>query len=349
MIRSCNPSPRAYLGAIDSRALWGSIFAGETFDKSSAPSSCRAALRTLETRWLGAVMSRIMIFGAGGQIGRHLTETASGIGCEVLGLTHGEADICDAAVVADAITRGKPTTIVNAAAYTAVDKAESEADKAFSINRDGASVIAQVAAEANIPLIHLSTDYVFDGLSRTPYTEEDPVNPQGTYAKSKEAGERAVRDAHDRHLILRTAWVYGPYGTNFLRTMLRLGAERDELGIVDDQIGCPTATRDLAEAITTLVETIERPRFNDWGTYHHVGADVVTWYGFASTIFAEVARFGQKVPRLRPITTADYPTPAPRPAYSVLSTAKFNRVFGIEPKPLPGSLIASLDRLFREN
>jgi dTDP-4-dehydrorhamnose reductase len=289
-------------------------------------------------------MPRMMIFGASGQVGRHLNEIASGVGCEVLGLTHAEADICNAAMVTGAIARHAPTVIVNAAAYTAVDKAESDIDQAFRVNRDGASVVAQAAAAADTPLIHLSTDYVFDGSKRVPYAEEDPVNPQGVYARSKEAGERAVR-AHDRHLILRTAWVYGPFGTNFLRTMLRLGAERDELGIVDDQTGCPTATADIAQAIMTLVERIEKPGFKDWGTYHYVGATVVTWYGFASAIFAEASRFGQKVPRLRPVTSASYPTSAPRPTYSVLSMSKLNRVFGIEPKALRGSLAASLERL----
>jgi dTDP-4-dehydrorhamnose reductase len=227
-----------------------------------------------------------------------------------------------------------------------VDKAESEAEQAFRVNRDGARLLAEATAEEGIPLIHISTDYVFDGDAHTPYIETDPVAPQGIYARSKEEGERAVRAAADKHLILRTAWVYGPFGVNFMRTMLRLGAEREELGIVDDQTGCPTATGDIAAAILCMIETAERPGFADWGTYHYVGGDVVTWYGFAGMIFAEAARFGQKSPRLRPITTADYPTPARRPAYSVLSTAKLNRVFGVRPSPLRGSLVASLERLF---
>ena len=199
-----------------------------------------------------------------------------------------------------AIAGHSPTCIVNAAAYTAVDKAESDAMRAFAVNRDGASVVAEAAAKAKIPLIHLSTDYVFDGSAHVPYQEDDKVNPQGSYATSKEAGERAVRSANDRHLILRTAWVYGPFGTNFVKTMLRLGAEREELRVVDDQTGRPTSTEDLAGAILTLVDSVERPGFSGWGTYHYVGADTVTWYGFATMIFAEAARFGRKVPQVSP-------------------------------------------------
>jgi dTDP-4-dehydrorhamnose reductase len=154
-----------------------------------------------------------------------------------------------------------------------------------------------------------------------------------------------VRSAHDRHPILRTAWVYGPFGTNFVKTMLRLGAEREELRVVDDQTGRPTSTEDLAGAILTLVDSVERPGFSGWGTYHYVGADTVTWYGFATLIFAEAARFGRKVPQVSPIATADFPTAAPRPAYSVLDTAKLERTFGIKPRPLRASLIATLERL----
>jgi dTDP-4-dehydrorhamnose reductase len=293
-------------------------------------------------------VSKIMVFGAGGQVGRHLIETGARLGRTMVALTRAETDICDPAAVGGAIARHRPTALVNAAAYTSVDKAESEQELAFKVNRDGALVLATAAAAADIPLLQLSTDYVFDGAAREPYREEDPVNPRGAYARSKEAGERAVSGAHDRYLILRTSWVYGPFGANFLRTMLRLGAERSEVGVVDDQTGCPTATGDIAAAILTMVDQAERADFSAWGTYHYAGRDNVTWYGFADMIFTAVARMGRKTPKLRPIATADYPTAAPRPAYSVLSTAKLSRRFGIEPKPARDGVAATLKRLLGE-
>ena len=290
-------------------------------------------------------MTRILVFGAGGQVGRHLLEAAADAGVSAVGLTHSEAEVCVADAVAEAVARVKPTSIVNAAAYTHVDRAESEEAEAFKVNRDGAAIVAAAAARVNVPLIHLSSDYVFDGTSRHPYTEDDAVNPKGAYARSKEAGERAVRAAHERHIILRTAWVFGPFGTNFLRTMLQLGAERDELGIVDDQTGCPTGTRDIAAAILGMIGTTQSSSFRAFGTYHYVGADSVTWYGFARMIFGEAERFGRKVPRLKAIGTAEYPTPAPRPSYSVLSTQKVERVFGLKPARLRDEVAATLGRL----
>ena len=186
---------------------------------------------------------------------------------------------------------------------------------------------------------------VYHDLHRTLGYVIHEVNPQGAYARSKEAGERAVRASHGKHLILRTAWVYGPFGTNFVKTMLRLGAERDEIRVVDDQTGRPTSTGDLAEAILAIAEAAQDPDFAQWGTYHYAGADTVTWHGFATMIFAEAETFGRKVPRVQPIATAEFPTAAPRPAYSVLSTAKLERSFGIKPRPLRASLKATIERL----
>ena len=287
---------------------------------------------------------KVLVFGAGGQLGRALCEAAQRRGHTVFGLSHQATDICDAGAVRAALRQHRPTGIVNAAAYAAVDRAEEEPEAAFRVNRDGARVLAENAAEADTPLIHISTDYVFDGKGRAPYTEADPVAPEGVYARSKEEGERAVRATAPKHVILRTSWIYSPFGTNFLRTMLRLGAEKNELKIVNDQTGCPTSAADVAEASLAILAMAD-PGFTSWGTYHYAGADAVTWYGFAKAIFDEAAKFGLVAPELQPVTTADVPRPAPRPVYSVLSTAKLERVFGIKPRPLQESLAECLERL----
>ena len=221
----------------------------------------------------------------------------------------------------------------------------SEAGQAFHINRDGAAVLAAAAASVGVPFIHLSTDYVFDGGKRTPYREDDPVAPLGAYGLSKAEGERAVRGICARHVILRTSWVYSPHGANFVRTMLRLGGEREELRIVNDRLGCPTAAADIVSAILAIVEQVRAPNFESWGTYHYCGRDAVTWYRFAELIFQAAERRGGKSPRLVPISTAEYPTPARRPAYSVLSTEKIQRIFEIASRPIGESLDECLDEL----
>lgn len=281
--------------------------------------------------------SRLLVFGSHGQVGRALVETASE-SCEVVGLSHAGADICDATAVAEAMCRYRPTSVVNAAAYTKVDDAEREPDLAFHVNRDGARIVAEAAATTGIPIVHLSTDYVFDGRKRVPYKEEDEPDPLGVYGRSKEAGERAVRETNPKHIILRTSWVYSPFGTNFVRTMLRLGAERSELRIVDDQTGCPTSAADIATAVMTVAKEAESKGFDLWGTYHFSGSDRVTWYDFAKLIFEEAVRQGAKAPRLSAISSAEYPSRAPRPAYSILDTRKFGRTFVIQPRPLRGGL-----------
>lgn len=288
---------------------------------------------------------RLLVFGIAGQIGRALTEAAQQRSWEALGPSHTDVDICDQSAVADAVRRYRPGAIVNAAGFTAVDRAESEREQAFEVNRDGARVLAEAAAGAGLPLIQLSTDYVFDGAATTPYAETDAVRPLGIYAASKEAGERAVRATASRHVILRTAWVYSPFGTNFLKTMLRLGTERTELSIVDDQTGCPTAAADIAHAITTVLQAAQAPGFNGWGTYHYAGADAVTWHGLARAIFDCAAPLGVRAPELHAVTTTEISSTAPRPAYSVLSTAKLERTFGIRPRPLREGLAACLMRL----
>jgi dTDP-4-dehydrorhamnose reductase len=264
----------------------------------------------------------LIILGAGGQVGRQLATQAARQG--VAARAHGrqEADITSAGAVAKAIDGAG--FVVNCAAYTAVDKAESERDAAYAVNAEAPALIAQACAARGIPVLHISTDYVFGETQGRPWREDDPVDPPNVYGLSKEAGEAAVRAANPRHLILRTAWVYDSEGSNFVRTMLRLGATRDELRVVGDQHGGPTAAEDIALAILAMIAKASTPGFADWGTYHFTGAPETTWFDFAAAIFA-----GRATPKLTRITTADYPTPAKRPAYSVLDCGKIAHVFGI--------------------
>ena len=288
---------------------------------------------------------KILVFGAKGQMGRAIISRAPGL---ALGFDRSAVDICAEDAVRQTVHDHPPAAIVNAAAYTAVDKAELEPDAALRVNRDGATILAEAAASAGVPFIHLSTDYVFDGTKRTPYREDDPIAPLGAYGISKAEGEHAVRTTSARHVILRTAWVYSPYGTNFVRTMLRLASERAELRVVDDQAGCPTAAADIASTIIAILERAKLPGFTGWGTYHFCGGDVVTWYSFATLIFEAAEMYGQKAPRLIPISTADYPTAASRPAYSVLAMDKLETTFDLKPRLLRQSLAECLDVLFKD-
>jgi dTDP-4-dehydrorhamnose reductase len=294
---------------------------------------------------------KILVFGAGGQVGHEVCRAAWPASCEVTALDRRTGDISKPAAVGAVIARQRPDLVVNLAAYTAVDRAESEPDLAWSANCAGAANIAAVCGDRGTPLIHLSTDYVFDGNKPGPYREEDPVNPLGVYGQSKEAGERAVRAAVERHIILRTAWVYGVRGGNFVRTMLRLAAERPVLRVVTDQHGCPTAAGDIATALITIAQCIERG-VSHWGTFHFAGVGATTWHGFAEEIFDQTARFGRWPPGSRPrveaITTDQYPTAARRPPNSVLDCRKIAEAFGISAPPWQGSLATMLKELLGE-
>lgn len=230
--------------------------------------------------------------------------------------------------MARAVADGHWDAIVNCAAYTAVDRAESDEARAHAVNAVAPGILAREAARRRIPIIHVSTDYVFDGSKSQPYVESDRVNPLGVYGRTKEAGEAAVRAANPRHAIVRTAWVLSARGANFLNTMLRLGAEREELGVVDDQIGCPSRAEDIAEALMTVAGQLQGRA----GTWHFVNAGEGSWYDLAAHIFAGTKARGLPTPRLRAITTAEYPTPARRPANSRLSTTRISADFGIEPR-----------------
>jgi dTDP-4-dehydrorhamnose reductase len=256
---------------------------------------------------------KALITGAGGQLATALIAAAPA-GWTVTGLTRADLDIGDQAVVDAAVSRLAPDLIINAAAYTAVDRAESEADLALRVNRDGARHLAVAASRLDGRLIQLSTDFVFDGRASRPYRPEDAANPLGVYGASKLAGERAVAEAAPEALILRTAWVYGPTGSNFLATMLRLMATRPEIAVVSDQIGTPTSTLTLAAALWALADRRAS------GVLHFTDAGVASWYDFAQAIAEEAVAAGllDRAPPVKPILTADYPTPAARPAFGVL-------------------------------
>src|SRR6516225_804619 len=275
---------------------------------------------------------KILVFGAGGQIGREVCRAAWFPRYTITPLDRKVIDITNGAAVSAVLAREAPDLVINLAAYTAVDRAESEPEAAWAVNCAGAAHIAAACDESATPLIHLSTDYVFDGRNTEPYREEDAVGPLGVYGRSKEAGERAVRAALERHVILRTAWVFGAYGANFVKTMLRLAAERPLLRVVADQRGCPTAAADIAAALMVIAEHIERGEAK-WGTYHFVGADATSWHSFAEAIFDLAAPQLAARPQVEPITTDQYPTPARRPMNSVLDCRKIEEAFGVPPPP----------------
>ena len=276
---------------------------------------------------------RLAIIGAKGQVGWELARRAPMFGHEVLAWDVDELDITDAAAVDRALTTGGADAVINAAAYTAVDKAEQEPELAFAVNRDGPAHLAAACARSGIPLLHISTDYVFDGTKADPYTEDDPAAPLGVYGQSKWEGDEAVRRSLSRHLILRVSWVFGVEGQNFVKTILRLAREREELRVVADQRGCPTYAGDIADVLLELAGRISQiDADNAWGVYHYCGEPPTTWHGFASAI-VERAKSDEKL-KVRTVTaiaTADSPPPAARPANSVLDCARLIDRFGIHP------------------
>lgn len=275
---------------------------------------------------------RVVLIGGKGQVATSLARVLPSSGFEVTTLARPQFDLTAPQALADAIIAAKPDVVINPAAHTAVDRAEDEPELAFAINRDAAGTIASAAAKAGAVIIHYSTDYVFDGRQSKPYLETDPTGPQGVYGASKLAGEQAVAAANPRHVILRTAWVCSADGANFLKTMLRLAAERPELKVVDDQHGSPTFAADIAAATARIATACTAlpagaPQF---GVFHLVSQGEVTWCGFARAIMAaSKARGGASVP-VSAITTADFPTKAKRPAYSKLDTGKLSRLHGID-------------------
>ena len=275
-----------------------------------------------------------MITGAYGQVGFCLTQQAQENGWDVLAIDRDKLDIIDPQAVNALVKEYQPDVIINAAAHTAVDKAETEIDASYAINREGPKYLAEAAASVGAAILHISTDYVFAGDKEGIYTESDPVAPQGLYGASKLAGEQAVIAANKKHIILRTAWVFGEHGNNFVKTMLRLGSQRDQLGIVADQFGGPTYAGDIAAALLVIAEkAVAAPATISWGVYHFAGEPHVNWYQFAQAIFdrAVAQQLLTKAPQLNALTTADYLTPAKRPANSRLDCRKIFNEFGIQP------------------
>ncbi len=276
---------------------------------------------------------RILILGSAGQLGQELLRSFAGTG-EIIAAHRHQADFTAPDQLRALVRNVSPSVILNAAAYTAVDRAESEQDIAAAVNAQAPGVLAEEALRANALLVHYSTDYVFDGSKTEPWVETDPPNPLSTYGKTKLAGEQAIQHIGGRHLIFRTSWVYGPHGHNFLLTMLRLAIERNELRIVDDQVGSPTSSLALADATRTVVsKVLAQPSSSPalWsGVYHMSCSGSVSWYGFAHAIFARAQTLlNGKLPVVRPISTSQYPTPAPRPRYSVLSNQKLSEQFDV--------------------
>jgi dTDP-4-dehydrorhamnose reductase len=281
-----------------------------------------------------AANPRILIVGNAGQLGRELERIFAGVG-PITAVDRESVDLADAEQTRALVRRTEPDIILNAAAYTAVDRAEFEHDLALAINAQAPRVLAEEALQRNALLVHYSTDYVFDGAKDSPWVEDDKPRPLNVYGASKLAGEQAVQGAGGKFLIFRTSWVYGPHGSNFLLTMLRLARERDHLSIVDDQVGGPTTSIELARATHAIVTGILAGRFGaaqDWsGLYHMSCSGAVSWFGFARAIFARAAQLlDTKTPELTPILTRDYRTDATRPLNSVLSNAKLKERFGVE-------------------
>ncbi|MGI8397231.1 dTDP-4-dehydrorhamnose reductase [Agrobacterium deltaense] len=273
---------------------------------------------------------RLAVTGKNGQVVSAIQALASDE-LEIVALGRPELDLAQPETVLKALREVKPDVVVSAAAYTAVDKAESEQDIAFAVNRDGARAVAQAASDIGIPVIHLSTDYVFDGTKDTAYVESDPTGPTSVYGRSKLEGERAVSEATDNYVVLRTAWVYSEYGNNFVKTMLRLGENRDEINVVADQFGCPTSANDIAAAVVTIArKLVENSSTPLRGVFHLSGTGETNWANFAKQIFALSAENGGKSVVVNDITTAQYPTPARRPANSRLDCSKLEEVYGIK-------------------
>jgi dTDP-4-dehydrorhamnose reductase len=287
----------------------------------------------------------ILVLGRSGQVARELQKVGPPAGCSFVFAGREEFDLLQRDDVHALLDAHAPAAVINASAYTAVDKAESEPDAAFRLNRDAPGLVARACTDRDTPFVHFSTDYVFDGSKAEPYVETDKRNPQSVYGASKAEGEEAVEGAGGRAVILRTSWVYSSFGANFIKTMLRLAQTRDELGVVADQLGRPTWAEDCARGALHVTQALLDGDPRALGVFHLAGAGDASWADFADAIFDESGRRGGRRPRVNRITTADYPTPARRPANSRLDTTKITQALGWAPRPWRESLAACFDEL----
>jgi dTDP-4-dehydrorhamnose reductase len=288
---------------------------------------------------------KLLVLGAGGQVGQELRRARWPSGYTLVAFERSRLDITQRQAVIAAIEQERPDLVINAAAFTAVDRAESDADAAFAVNRDGPAHLAAACAVATVPLIHFSTDYVYDGTKPGPYREDDLINPLGIYGRSKADGDQAIRNGLDQHVILRTSWLYSVHGTNFVKSMLRLAVEQPHLRVVADQRGSPTSAADIAAALIILTGRIAAGTAC-WGTYNYTGAGATTWHGFAEQIFTLAAPWIRTPPTIEMITSADYSTPVRRPANSMLDCCLIQEAFGIELQPWRVSLAVTIRELF---
>lgn len=284
----------------------------------------------------------ILLTGGTGQVGQAVLRHAAERGLNIFAPTRAQMDLTNGPSIANMVASRPWSAVINCAAYTAVDRAETDAELAEQVNSAAPAILAAESAERDIPIIHVSTDYVFDGTKNAPYVEEDTVNPLGVYGRTKEKGESAVRSLNPRHVIIRTAWVVSEGRANFVNTMIRLASERPEISVVDDQIGCPSNASDIAQA---LLAVAKQPHAQ-YGTWHFVNGGEASWYDLAAYIFADMQRRGLTTPDLTAISTSQYPTPAVRPSNSRLSTSAIQRDFGIQPRHWHDAIDAILAERF---
>jgi dTDP-4-dehydrorhamnose reductase len=274
---------------------------------------------------------KLLLFGANGQVGSEIVKQAQAAELDLVACTRTQVDITNQQSVADIIASQQPSIVINAAAYTAVDQAENDQELAYAVNALAPGYIASTCAEAGIPLLHISTDYVFDGNKAGSYKESDAAQPLNCYGRSKLDGENAIRERLAQHIILRTSWVFGAVGNNFIKTIVRLAKEREQLKVVDDQHGCPTPAAGIAGALLVMSKAIDSSDESAWGTYHYCGSPPTTWYSFTQKIVAIAQDYlTLKLQQLLPIPTEQYPTPAPRPRNTVLQCDKIQEQFGLQ-------------------